>query len=78
MALALNMGKPVFVHAVLVVQDIFSKYNENGSTSKQWLQNFEIYVGNVKTYSKNSKCPGGPFLKTDDASNYVSDVWLFG
>ena len=78
MELALNMGKPVFVHAVLVVQDVLGGTNGNHSTSTSWLQNFEIYIGNSSDYTKNSKCLGGPFMKVDDVSNYVGGVWVFG
>ena len=50
-------------------------------------QNYEIYIGNDSDYTKNSKCPGGPFMRTDDNANYHSwtasgstfnDIWNYG
>lgn len=50
-------------------------------------QNFEIYIGNDSDYTKNNKCAGGPFMRTDDSTNYhdwadfydtYTDIWNFG
>ena len=51
-------------------------------------QNYEIYIGNDSDYRNNIKCDGGPFMRTDNSSNYHSwtdaddnvtrNVWNFG
>ena len=51
---------------------------------KFWLQNFQVHIGDSHDYTKNTACPGGPFLKTDDSKNYNADsaswdkVWSYG
>ena len=53
------------------------------------LQNVEIYIGNNSDYTKNAKCPGGPFMVVNDlAKSYTSgtysgwsrsgDMWNYG
>ena len=32
----------------------------------EYFQNYEIYVGDNPDYTQNSKCEGGPFMRTDD------------
>ena len=46
----------------------------------------EIYIGDSLEWADNPKCPEGPFLRTDDSSNYYEwfssagsgEDWAFG
>ena len=33
-------------------------------------QNYEIYIGDDSAYTRNNKCAGGPFMRTDDSASY--------
>ena len=59
------------------------------TNKKSLFQNASLYVGNdAKNTTKNTLCQGSPFLKIDDASNYLDDphtsnelnekVWKYG
>ena len=37
----------------------------------QYMTNFEIYIGNDPNYLLNPRCPGGPFMRTDDPASYT-------
>ena len=54
---------------------------------KDKFQNYEIYIGNDSDYTNNNKCAGGPFMRTNDSSNYhtysyegstYDNVWNYG
>ena len=67
MVITVNLSKELFVHCILVVQDLF---NERGSdTIDKRLQNLEYYIGNDPDYIKNMKCSGGPFMVVEDSEN---------
>ena len=75
MVVTINLSKPLFVHCVLVVQDLFGATNyENQGNRRKWLMNFEIYVGNSEDYMQNKACPGGPFQKEDDFANSYNNA----
>ena len=62
--LGVDMHETQFQHAILLVQkfDPFV-YNEASTTDYgDYLQNFEIYIGDDPSWANNPKCPGGPFL----------------
>ena len=57
----------------MVVQDLYEGFNPGEhSNVNEYFQNYEVYVGDDPNYELNSdwKCPGGPFMKTDDSLNY--------
>lgn len=78
-----DLGDIYFQHAILVISNNFVGW-PNSPNEKHKFQNFEIYIGNNEDYSKNNKCAGGPFMRTDDSSNYQTwsyngnTVWKFG
>ena len=54
---------------------------------RYYFQNFELHIGDDPDWTKNPKCPGGPFMTTDAGSNgWVSEpsfavnvpVWVYG
>ena len=36
----------------------------------EWMQNYDLHIGDDPDYTKNPKCIGGPFMQTDDLKNY--------
>jgi len=83
----INLGEPLFIHSVLVVQDLFTGWQANAITDEtKFLQNFEIHIGPNAEPTLNWKCPGGPFMVTSDTSNrvnvstatYTGLMWNFG
>ena len=40
------------------------------------MQNFDVHVGNDPDYTKNPKCPGGPFMVVGDPKSYTAGSGL--
>jgi len=89
MKLNINLGKPYFMHSILIVQDLHNGKNvEDMNDPLKYLQNFEIYIGNNPNFALNSKCGGGPRMVLNDPTNYVTvlypgstggvSMWKFG
>ena len=74
--LSFNLGSSFFQHCILVVADLYTGWRPYEHTdTNQWLQNYEIYIGDDPSYANNPKCPGGPFMRTADTKNYTSITW---
>ena len=67
--------------------DVYGEDQPNEHTNKnEWVQNYQLYIGDDPVYSNNPKCPGGPFMRTDDSSNYTTiakagadpNMWNYG
>ena len=73
MVISFNLPKSFFIHCLLIVQDLYDGVHTNDSVSSinTWLQNFEIYIGDDTDYIKNTKCPGGPFMDSNDSNSYT-------
>ena len=85
MIITLDLQNPMFVHAVLIIQDLFSHHRpEDHKNSNQYLQNLQLYIGNDVDYKKNALCPGGPFMIVGDSNwytylpNYDDSTWKYG
>ena len=56
---------------MVLIQDLYNGLAPHEHTNQnEYFQNYEIHIGDNKDYSKNTKCAGGPFMKTDDNSNF--------
>ena len=71
-----DFGEKVFVHAIYIEQDKYDGNIWNHSETTEYLQNFEVYIGDSEVYSENKKCPGGPFMKLNDLASYTYDGYL--
>ena len=71
----INFDEPVFMHAITHVADMYEGYSWSHVNKNEWFQNYNIYIGNSSDYTKNTKCAGGPFLRTDDPDSYVLDEY---
>ena len=89
MVITIDLGKILFVHCLLVVQDLFDGLFPNAHiNTNEFLQNLEFYIGNDTDYTKNAKCPGGPFMVVGDYeksytfgaynSQEASYLWNYG
>ena len=89
MVIKIDLGKILFVHCLLVLQDLFKGlYPSTHSKTNEFLQNLEFYIGNDTDYTKNAKCPGGPFMVVGDYeksytfgaynSQEASYLWNYG
>ena len=72
LVISFNLGSTYFLHAILIVADVYAEDEPSEHTNKnEWVQNYQLYIGDDPVYSNNPKCPGGPFMRTDDSSNYT-------
>ena len=72
--LGFQFEEPVFMHAITHVANQYNgSFVTNHTNKSEYFQNYEIYIGNSSNYNQNPKCPGGPFLRTDDDDSYVED-----
>ena len=65
MVYGVDLGTTHFMHAILIVQDVFEMDLASSTMhtdDTEWLQNFEIWIGDNSDYWLNEKCPGGPFM----------------
>ena len=72
----------------MIVQDTYKGlFPYEHTNTKEFVQNFEIYIGNDPTYSANQRCPGGPFQVVGDPKSYTrvetdkgysGDMWNYG
>lgn len=62
--LGIDLQHYSMVNAMLVIQNLYDINNANDTTEEwKYFQNFEIYIGgDSSSYSKNSKCAGGPHM----------------
>ena len=53
--ITINFGAPYFMHCILMVQDVFEGIYQNDhlASSNEWVQNVEVYIGNIPDYKKN-------------------------
>ena len=53
--ISINLGKTYMMHCFLMVQDVFSgKIEINHPMSlNEWVQNFEVYIGDSPDYTMN-------------------------
>ena len=75
--LGIKFPEPLFQHAIVPVADMHSGNFENHIDKSELFQNYNIYIGNDEDYRKNTKCPGGPFNNSENASSYVHDERIF-
>ena len=76
MIIGFDFSESVFIHAIVHAQDQlsgFRAYDEGISYLKNFYQNYEIFIGNNSSFSKNQKCDGGPFLDPNNSATYVHD-----
>ena len=64
--LGIDLGKTYMQHAVLIVEDLRSGQADSGIVDENKFQNYEVYIGDNSDWTKNLKCPGGPFMTLDD------------
>ena len=74
MIIKIDLRKPYFVHAMLIIQDLFDGFiPSHHNNINQFLQNLQFYIGNNEDYFLNPICPGGPYMVVDDYSkSYTS------
>lgn len=65
----IDLGDIYFQHAHLIIQSLYNGYAYDIILDVNKFQNYEIYIGNDSDYNKNKKCPGGPFMQTNDSAN---------
>ena len=74
MIIGFDFTEPVFMHAILHVQDdLRTEFVMDDNELKYFFQKYEIYIGNSPVYTENQKCSDGPFLDPDLRSAYVFD-----
>ena len=75
-----NLGRPFMMHCFLMVQDLFDNSfpADHPESSNEWVQNVEVYIGNSPDYILNKRCPGGPFMRTDDPNSYSNGQYTLG
>lgn len=74
--LKFDLGDSYFQHAILIVGDAGRETPEGSEKAKDYLvRNFEIYVGDDPSYTKNTKCAGGPFLTDSDWVDFGEEIW---
>lgn len=83
MIVSIDLGESFFIHAILIVQDLLSGIAPPEGLDSQWLQNFEIHIGESSDYRDNPKCSGGPFMRKDDPNSFTQAqgkprYWKFG
>lgn len=64
---------------MVLIQDLYNGLAPHEHTNQnEYFQNYWIYIGDDSDYTKNKKCPGGPFMRVDDDSNYVTVTYDHG
>lgn len=58
--LGFELAQASTISQILIVQDVFETYIRDPT---QFFMNFEVYIGPNEDYTKNNKCPGGPWMK---------------
>ena len=72
LVITIDLKATYFIHAVLLVQDVFSGLRTADHDSRlEFVQNIEIYLGESKAWSSQSKCPNGPYQRYSVDSSYT-------
>ena len=73
MIIDIDLGRIVFQHCVLLVQEVDTYDWTMGIKIKREiaLQNVYIYIGNDKDYRKNALCTGNPILEWSDSRSWT-------
>ena len=66
MVITIDLGMKMFVHTVVLVQDLYNGEARSHTNTNQYVQNVDFYVGKDSDYTSNKVCPGGPYMVVDD------------